>query len=302
MTVPEPQVPIISRPNGQDLYAAVSERGAVIINGLVTPEQLDIIEAECADDFKEYKNGNIFGLKTGNTEIAYNIAAKSKTYVDSNIMNEEVYKAVFDLLRNDYEVYWGTELKKHLTPPVLSAAYAIKSLPGFANQPLHRGDSVDLHPHKVIKSWSSPENDRFGREALLTSYLAGSDNINIDLIWGSHCWDDGTKPEKSKATTITLKKGQTLFLLGSTYFSYSDNTHTEAKVLYLTSFSRGIYRQEQNMYLTIPFEILRGYGENVSRRLGYDMGNPFLGWVDLKDPLNLVFPERVTDGNPKDLN
>jgi hypothetical protein len=51
-TVPEQQVPTIPSPNGQDLYAAVTESGAVIINGLATPEQLDIIEADCADTSK----------------------------------------------------------------------------------------------------------------------------------------------------------------------------------------------------------------------------------------------------------
>jgi ectoine hydroxylase-related dioxygenase (phytanoyl-CoA dioxygenase family) len=302
MTVLQTQVPIISNPSGQELIAAVTERGAVIVNGFVSPEQLDTINSDCADDFIEYKNGNIFALKTGNTEIAYNIAAKSKTYVDSNIMNEEVYKTVFNLLRNDYEVYWGTEMKKHLTPPVLSSAYAIKTFPGFCDQPLHRGDAVDLHQHKSIKSWNSEENDKSKREAVLTSYLAGSDDISFLVILDSYCWDDNKKPEKSKATIITLKKGQILFLLGSTYFAYSGNIGPEAKLLYLTSFCRGIYRQEQNMFLTVPFEILRTYGEKTAKRIGYDMGNPFLGWVDLKDPLNLVFPETVSDGNPTDLN
>lgn len=294
-------IPTLIKPSSKELYDSITTYGAIIVEGVVSDKQLETIIEETSSDFKEYKKSNIFALNPNNLEIAFNTSCISKTLIDTQVMNEDIYGAISKLLRNDYEVYWGDEMKKHLTPPLVSSFYALKELPGFGKQPLHRGDSVNLVSHKAITSWDSPENDTKTREALFTTYLCGSDDVKFNLILGSHLWNDETKPESSLATTITLKKSQSLILLGSTYFSYADNEASE-KLIFITSFSRGIYRQEQNMFLTIPKEILRTYGEVAVKRLGYDLGNPFLGWVDLRTPLNIVFPERVTDANPEDLN
>jgi hypothetical protein len=46
--------------------------------------------------------------------------------------------------------------------------------------------------------------------------------------------------------------------------------------------------QEENQYLVVSREQLLQYPEFVQRKIGYEISEPYLGWVDLADPLKFV--------------
>ena len=52
-----------------------------------------------------------------------------------------------------------------------------------------------------------------------------------------------------------------------------------------TSYNLGWLKQEEAQFLVNPPEVARHYPERLQRLLGYQMHRPFLGWVDLQDPV-----------------
>ncbi len=62
--------------------------------------------------------------------------------------------------------------------------------------------------------------------------------------------------------------------------------------MYSTFMTRGYLRQEENQYLVNPVEKVRELPENLQELVGYGLSKPFLGWVDLKDPMLWLHPER----------
>jgi ectoine hydroxylase-related dioxygenase (phytanoyl-CoA dioxygenase family) len=50
-------------------------------------------------------------------------------------------------------------------------------------------------------------------------------------------------------------------------------------------------RQIENMALAVPPELARGYSERVQEMLGYDIVDPFIGYVDGVHPKRLLGPQ-----------
>jgi hypothetical protein len=55
--------------------------------------------------------------------------------------------------------------------------------------------------------------------------------------------------------------------------------------------------QEENIYLTCPLEKIRQYPIEVQKRPGYDLSHPFLGYVGLQTPLNMLHPDMQFNGD-----
>lgn len=49
--------------------------------------------------------------------------------------------------------------------------------------------------------------------------------------------------------------------------------------------------------MTIPKERLLQYPEFVQRKVGYEISQPYLGWVELADPLDFVKGNETTHGD-----
>lgn len=47
--------------------------------------------------------------------------------------------------------------------------------------------------------------------------------------------------------------------------------------------------KEENQYLANPLEQVKKYGLDVQRLIGYSVSKPFLGWVNLDDPLKVLY-------------
>ena len=55
-----------------------------------------------------------------------------------------------------------------------------------------------------------------------------------------------------------------------------------------TSYNLGWLKQEEAQFLVNPPEVAKHYPERLQRLLGYQMHEPFLGWVDLQDPVVML--------------
>jgi len=54
--------------------------------------------------------------------------------------------------------------------------------------------------------------------------------------------------------------------------------------------------QEENQYLANDLEKVKAYPEEIQWMIGYSVSKPFLGWVNLDDPIKLLQSERRTGG------
>lgn len=67
--------------------------------------------------------------------------------------------------------------------------------------------------------------------------------------------------------------------------------HQEERLVYSTFMTRGFLRQEENQYLVNPVEKVRELPLPLQELVGYGLSRPFLGWVDLKNPMLWLHPE-----------
>lgn len=47
--------------------------------------------------------------------------------------------------------------------------------------------------------------------------------------------------------------------------------------------------KEENQYLANSCEHVKKYPQEVQRLIGYSVSKPFLGWVNLEDPLKVLY-------------
>ena len=173
-------------------------------------------------------------------------------------------------------------------PPPFGVGFeqAIQIGPGNPAQPLHRDDNSLM--------WRHPTNGRDSRvQIMLAISDFTEDNGGTLVIPGSHLWDDEHKPERSCAVSTVMKAGSAAIFVGSTFHAGGQNRTTSEK---RTGLSIGLdlshVRQEENMYLTLPPEVVASYPEQIQRLLGWSAGDNSMGWVEidgqLVDPIHLL--------------
>jgi ectoine hydroxylase-related dioxygenase (phytanoyl-CoA dioxygenase family) len=86
-----------------------------------------------------------------------------------------------------------------------------------------------------------------------------------------------------------MPRGSALVYFGSVWHGGGAN-QTEDQVRYMIAmaYSRNWLRQEENQFLVAPPHIAKDFPEALQRLIGYEARDPFLGWVDLKSPLDML--------------
>lgn len=81
-------------------------------------------------------------------------------------------------------------------------------------------------------------------------------------------------------------------MLSGCFHGGSPNTTKDEERIVLSTFStRGYLRQEENQYLSNSMESIGALPEYLQERMGYGLSRPFMGWVDLKSPMLMLFPQ-----------
>ena len=162
----------------------------------------------------------------------------------------------------------------------LSSAAAITIGPGETMQELHRDD--------LVYPLSHPSE----RQSVVTAIWALDDftaaNGATLVVPGSHRWDDERKPTLADAAPAEMPRGSAVYILGSTYHAGGANRAHGARTGLLYGYCLGWLRQEQNQYLAVPPHVARTLPEPLQRLIGYAVHEPFLGWHDLQDPIELL--------------
>ena len=150
-------------------------------------------------------------------------------------------------------------------------------------QPLHRDIGV-YHPY--VKC--GPRDP----EILLSLIWAGTDftaeNGATWLVPASHRWRRDRKARSHEKVQAVMPKGSVAVWLGGMLHGMGVNTTAQARTGIVSGYCVGWLRQEENQYLSCPPAKAKKLPVEVQQLLGYRTHGTILGWVDDRDPDNLL--------------
>jgi ectoine hydroxylase-related dioxygenase (phytanoyl-CoA dioxygenase family) len=263
-----------------DLKAEVA--GLVDADGYaIIPNLLDA--ATCASLISEVDRvEHEFDIAFGNNEFEglqtrriFNLIARGPRFRDL-VTNEIVLSAVESILGDDI---------------LLSGTTSMHIGPGETEQLLHADDGmISLprpHPATMVTTlWALSEFTK--------------DNGATRLIPGSHLKPEIVpQPEDESAVVMAeMPPGSVLVLHASTWHGGGPNSTSNVERYGLSiQYVAGWCRQQQNLMLGTPREVVASYPRRLQELIGYSMYRNVMGHVDRQHPLSLlgvdVQPEMV---------
>ena len=163
-------------------------------------------------------------------------------------------------------------------------------MPGETAQPIHRDG--ELYPFRhptptflVACMWAQSDFDQ--------------DNGGTCVVPGSHLWEHDREPAAHEILSSSMPAGSVVIYTGGTFHGAGANRSSKPRTGISFQYSYAWLRQELNMFLTYPPEIAKNFPEALQQLIGYQLGAPYLGFIDkgspellLKDYLEPAIRER----------
>lgn len=276
-----------------DILEALYRDGVVKVTNLVSAESIAQINKELQPYFdSDYNAGlEVFAKET---KTVCGLAGKSPAAVKAILQQPTVIAAVKDALTVTTGSWWGDAWNECTSPPLLSSFFTVKVGPGSARQGLHRDDQ-DHHP--THKNRDPRETTKMG--CFIATSKTTRENGATEIVPRSHIWDDKRKPLESECTYGELDPGDGILMLGNVYHGAGANKTTNVfRNVIITLFCKGVNRAEENQFLAVDKETVKGMDWDVQDLLGWRASAPFCGWHDLTHPYALI---RENDGVKTDL-
>lgn len=281
----------------EEVIHALITTGGCIVRGLVDKDRLNSIEMDTRCYLEEQGGwkGDFFPSET---RRVCGLAGKSKHFMNI-IPGNELYQAVCNAMLSSQMGCWvGSEWKTSVSKPQINNTIIFSIHPGARDQELHRDDIIHHTPRASMQA----SDYKIGQDTGIGLFVAGKKTTRANgatrFIPGSHLWDVRVPPADVMAVYAELNPGDAFFLLASAYHGGSANTTTdEERLVYSCFMTKGYLRQEENQYIANSWDVLsKKYAddEEMLKMLGYDLSLPFLGWVDVKHPLEYLTGNAVS--------
>ncbi|MCO5968398.1 phytanoyl-CoA dioxygenase family protein [Actinoallomurus soli] len=255
----------------------VDRDGAVIVEDFLDAETLRGLWADLGPDLQRQADGDgrLVGEKTRILPGLVRRSAHSMT-----IMRQPHFLGLArHFLQRPVKAWLGEQRVEFVPTIQLGISRAIQTWPGVPIQALHRDDTAHLRTHP-------------GPESRVQVMVAASDfsarTGATRVIPGSHRWDDERAPRDEEAVPAAMRTGSALLWLGSTYHGAGVNSSDGPRTGLSYAYDLGNLRQEENQYLSVPLDVVRGYPEDIQRLLGYEACPPMCGLHELSDPMLLL--------------
>ncbi|KAF2491490.1 PhyH-domain-containing protein [Lophium mytilinum] len=286
-----------------DIISSLKVSGGCIIRNMYQQSTLDAMEQE----IRPYINAT--GKATNkredfvpsSTKLVTGLLSKSRTYALS-VAGNKAWRTVCDhFLTSTLSNSWhGTQSRTSTSAPQLSTTVTFSISPGTPAQGLHRDDDIYHTQHPA-----SPTH-HLGRDTMLCLFVAGAPctpaNGATRFVPGSHLWDyrippPAYNPDNPLFAHAAMQPGDAFMMLGGTYHGAGANTtQGEERLVYAAFATRGYLRQEENQYLANDLERIRELPVGLQRWAGFGASKPFMGWVDMEEPVRLLSGEGVDVG------
>lgn len=166
----------------------------------------------------------------------------------------------------------------------LHVTVLIELLPGEVRQPLHRDGGIypvqhPAPPMTLSAFWAYTEFTEANGATLIAP--------------GSHRWPHEREPEECELVQAVMPEGSVLLYTSSVWHGSEANRSDGVRTGMGLHYNLGWLRQEENQVLSSPPEVARHFPEQLQRLIGYDLGGPYLGFVEEGNPIRLL----RNDGN-----
>lgn len=279
-----------ARTDPDEIHAILDRDGAVIVEGLLSPDVVARVNAEvepvidAADPYEELFNPIISAFHGPQTKQVTGLAGISRTFA-TEVMCHPLLLALCDRV-----------LLPSCARYQLNIGHLLQRGPGAEDQWLHRDEAVwsDL-------PWPHPE-------VQLASVIAFVDftaqNGATRLAPGSHRWPDRTltpadqmsvaPPTADQLAVAEMPAGSAVIYSGGVIHGGGANSTTTPRRGAHLSYTLGWLRTEENNYLSCPPSFAATLPRPAQELLGYALhdsmprGGGYLGTVRLHDPVDLL--------------
>jgi hypothetical protein len=238
--------------------ARLANDGYAVVEGLFAPEGLALARAETAailaatplgrDDFEGRRTRRIYAL-----------FAKTRAF-DEPATNPLIL-TVLDQVLHHYQ---------------LSAPAGIEIGPGEVAQPMHPDDAIYpvARPHaELVVNVMWPLDD------------FTAENGATRIVRGSHRWGSDRFPGPDDEVIVAeMPAGSALLYVGSIWHGGGANRTEQSRVGVVLHYAVSWLRPVENHVLAVPREVVRTLPARMQELLGYNIGPPFIGYVDGRHP------------------
>jgi ectoine hydroxylase-related dioxygenase (phytanoyl-CoA dioxygenase family) len=184
---------------------------------------------------------------------------------------------------------------------LLSGSQGINMHPGETVQPFHADDA--FYPLPRPRSMVS-----IGIIIAIDAFT--STNGGTEVIPGSHLWSDNEVNEicqpggmeglsagvKTRHRTITtiLPSGGAMVFAGTLIHRGGANRSSQPRLAITNQYCEPWARTQENLYLSVPPEIVRGLPPRMQELLGYSICPPFMGHVIGRHPMKTLDPDYIS--------
>jgi ectoine hydroxylase-related dioxygenase (phytanoyl-CoA dioxygenase family) len=237
--------------------AGLDADGFAVVEGLLEPEALAHARAEAARIFAATPLGRD-DFEGRRTRRIYALFAKTRAF-DGPATHPLVLE-VLDRVLQHYQ---------------LSAPAGIEIGPGEVAQPLHPDDAIYpvARPHgELVLNVMWPLDD------------FTADNGATRIVRGSHRFLDRLPGPDDEVAVVEMPAGSALLYVGSVWHGGGANRTDRPRVGVVLHYAASWLRPVENHVLAVPREVVRTLPERMQELLGYNIGPPFIGYVDGRHP------------------
>ncbi len=262
--------------SADDISAALSEHGVVIVERLADAELCDRIAAEVEPWLAETPTGSddFAGHNTRRTGALLTRCPSSVAMVAHPLILDAVDRTLWSK---------KTTFQLHLTQSIAVG-------PASPSQMLHRDHwCFDFFPFppeidvEVSSIWA------------LDDFTEGNGATRV--VPDSHREPHGVRYTDQQSLPAEMPRGSVVLYLGSTFHGAGANLSDRVRIGINVDYVLGWLRQEENQYLSYTLDEVRQFPERVQRLVGYEVGAYALGYIDGgRSPMELLDPNRTTAG------
>ena len=251
--------------------------GYTIIEDFLSADDLREVRAGLAPYLSAYAGRNNFeGYKT---ERVYTLVARGR---------------IFEKLAEEPRIL--ALLDKFLLPGyLLTASQAICIHPGETPQPIHSDDAFYTIPRP---------RPPIGFSTIVAVDAFTAENGGTEIIPGSHVWSDAKieglydkgldanappNPElERQLVPVQMPAGACIVFLGTLLHRGGANRSTAPRLAFSNQYCEPWARTQENFFLGIPPERVKGMSPLLQQLLGYSIWPPFMGHVTASHPSKVL--------------
>jgi ectoine hydroxylase-related dioxygenase (phytanoyl-CoA dioxygenase family) len=253
----------------EEVAAAIGCDGAVVVEGVASPELLERIEAE----LRPFLNATPLGPD----DFSGNLTRRTGSLIARSPASRE-------LVMHPLAIGTASAFLGHATNFQLHLTQAIAIGPGETAQPIHRDQwAFDFFPF--------PQGYEVQCNFIWALTDFTEENGATRLVVGSNLSEDRKAFGPEDTEPAVMARGSVLCYSGSVYHGGGANRSDAPRIGLNITYNVAWLRQEENQYLSVPREVAETLPTDLLRLMGYERGAYALGYIDdLRDPIEAVRP------------